>query len=440
MGSAEALVFDAIRTPRGKGKSNGSLHEIKPVDLVVGLIDEMLRPQPDARPQPDRRRRARLRLAGRRPGRRHRQDRRAHGRPARTPSPASSSTASAPPASRPSTSPRRRSRSGWEDLVLAGGVESMSRVPMGSDGGAWAMDPETELRHRLRPAGHRRRPDRHDRGLQPRRRRRVRRRVAGARRRRRGPTAASPTSVVPVKDLNGTSCSTTTSSSAPARPSRRSAGLKPSFADDRRDGRLRRRGAAEVPLGRADRPRPHAGNSSGIVDGAALVAIGTEQIGADARPDAAGPDRRHRGLRRRPDDHADRPRAGRPQGAGQGRPDGRRHRPVRDQRGLRRRRAAVRARHGPRHGEGQRQRRRDRDGPPARRDRRDDPRHADRRARAHATCATAWPRSASAAAWASRPSSRRSEHGREHDHPLGAATPTASSSSPSTTPTSRRTR
>src|SRR3954453_23125356 len=34
-------------------------------------------------------------------------------------------------------------RSGWEDLVLAGGVESMSRVPMGSDGGAWAMDPET---------------------------------------------------------------------------------------------------------------------------------------------------------------------------------------------------------------------------------------------------------------------------------------------------------
>src|ERR1700688_2732106 len=33
--------------------------------------------------------------------------------------------------------------SGWEDLVLAGGVESMSRVPIGSDGGAWAMDPET---------------------------------------------------------------------------------------------------------------------------------------------------------------------------------------------------------------------------------------------------------------------------------------------------------
>ena len=34
-------------------------------------------------------------------------------------------------------------RSGWESVAIAGGVESMSRVPMGMDGGAWAMDPET---------------------------------------------------------------------------------------------------------------------------------------------------------------------------------------------------------------------------------------------------------------------------------------------------------
>ena len=37
----QAFVYDAIRTPRGKGKENGSLHEVKPVDLVVGLLDEM---------------------------------------------------------------------------------------------------------------------------------------------------------------------------------------------------------------------------------------------------------------------------------------------------------------------------------------------------------------------------------------------------------------
>ena len=43
--------------------------------------------------------------------------------------------------------------SGWEDLVFAGGVESMSRVPMGSDGGAWAMDPETSFENYFVPQG-----------------------------------------------------------------------------------------------------------------------------------------------------------------------------------------------------------------------------------------------------------------------------------------------
>jgi acetyl-CoA C-acetyltransferase len=40
--STDAFIFDAIRTPRGKGKSNGSLHTTKPVDLVVGLMHETL--------------------------------------------------------------------------------------------------------------------------------------------------------------------------------------------------------------------------------------------------------------------------------------------------------------------------------------------------------------------------------------------------------------
>ena len=34
----EAIVYDALRTPRGKGKQNGALHEVKPVNLVTGLI------------------------------------------------------------------------------------------------------------------------------------------------------------------------------------------------------------------------------------------------------------------------------------------------------------------------------------------------------------------------------------------------------------------
>jgi acetyl-CoA C-acetyltransferase len=50
MPSTEALVFDAIRTPRGKGKVNGSLHTTKPVDLVVGLMHEMLSRNEDLDP------------------------------------------------------------------------------------------------------------------------------------------------------------------------------------------------------------------------------------------------------------------------------------------------------------------------------------------------------------------------------------------------------
>ncbi len=44
-------------------------------------------------------------------------------------------------------------RSGWEDLVVAGGIESMSRVPMGSDSGAWAHDPETNFDTDFMPQG-----------------------------------------------------------------------------------------------------------------------------------------------------------------------------------------------------------------------------------------------------------------------------------------------
>ena len=39
--SGQALIFDAIRTPRGRGKSNGALHGTKPIDLAVGLIEEI---------------------------------------------------------------------------------------------------------------------------------------------------------------------------------------------------------------------------------------------------------------------------------------------------------------------------------------------------------------------------------------------------------------
>ncbi|MEI8303301.1 MAG: acetyl-CoA C-acetyltransferase [Burkholderiales bacterium] len=147
----EAFVFDAIRTPRGRGKASGTLHEVKPVTLLTGLMQELER--------------------------RHRLD-----------------TAQVEDVILGVVSPvgeqgaviaktaalaagwneqvagvqinrfcasgleavnlaAQKVRSGWEDLIVAGGVESMSRVPMGSDGGAWAQDPETNLRTGFVPQG-----------------------------------------------------------------------------------------------------------------------------------------------------------------------------------------------------------------------------------------------------------------------------------------------
>ena len=37
----EALIFDAIRTPRGRGKRDGSLHEVKPIALLSGVLREL---------------------------------------------------------------------------------------------------------------------------------------------------------------------------------------------------------------------------------------------------------------------------------------------------------------------------------------------------------------------------------------------------------------
>ena len=152
MSSTEALVFDAVRTPRGKGKSNGSLHSVKPVDLVVGLMHETLSRNVSLDPK--------------------RIDDVVLG----VVSPVGDQGAdiaktAAIKAGLPDTVAgvqlnrfcasgleavniaAQKVASGWEDLVFAGGVESMSRVPMGSDGGAWAMDPETNYDTSFIPQG-----------------------------------------------------------------------------------------------------------------------------------------------------------------------------------------------------------------------------------------------------------------------------------------------
>src|SRR5215813_8444284 len=152
MATTEALVFDAIRTPRGKGKHNGSLHTTKPVDLVVGLMHEVL--SRHVRLDPNRIDDVVLGCVS----------------PVGDQGADIAKTA-AIKAGLPDTVAgvqlnrfcasgleavniaAQKVASGWEDLVFAGGVESMSRVPMGSDGGAWATDPETNYTIGFVPQG-----------------------------------------------------------------------------------------------------------------------------------------------------------------------------------------------------------------------------------------------------------------------------------------------
>jgi acetyl-CoA C-acetyltransferase len=145
------LVFEAIRTPRGKGR-NGALHATKPVDLVVGLIHETLGRHSDF--DPSRIDDVVLGVVS----------------PVGDQGMVIAKTA-AIKAGLPDTVAgvqlnrfcasgleavnvaAQKVASGWEDLVFAGGVESMSRVPMGSDGGAWPMDPETNYETGFVPQG-----------------------------------------------------------------------------------------------------------------------------------------------------------------------------------------------------------------------------------------------------------------------------------------------
>ncbi|WP_395452728.1 acetyl-CoA C-acetyltransferase [Acidovorax delafieldii] len=268
----EAYVFDALRTPRGKGKKDGTLHEVKPIDLLVGLLTELQA--------------------------RHRFD-----------------TAAvddvvmgivSPVGEQGSVLPKvaalkagwdfrcagvqvnrfcasgleavnlaaQKVRSGWEDLVVAGGVESMSRVPIGSDGGAWAQDPETNSATLFVPQGigadliatldGYTRADVDAFALES-QRRATAARAAGY----------FKNSVVPVRDFIGQTILAEDEFIKPKTTLEGLGALKASFEQ------LGGMGFDAVALQRYPQVERihhvhHAGNSSGIVDGAAAVLIGNE--------------------------------------------------------------------------------------------------------------------------------------------------------------------
>jgi acetyl-CoA C-acetyltransferase len=139
--SEEAFVYEAIRTPRGKQR-NGSLHEVKPLNLVVGLVGELRNRFPDL----DENLISDVILGvvspvGDQGGDIARAAVLAAGLPDTTGGVQLNRFCAS--GLEAVNTAAQKVRSGWDDLVLAGGVESMSRVPMGSDGGAWALDPAT---------------------------------------------------------------------------------------------------------------------------------------------------------------------------------------------------------------------------------------------------------------------------------------------------------
>ena len=276
---AEAFVYDHVRTPRGKGKKVGSLHEVKPVDLVVGLLDELKTRNPTLDP-------ARVddvvlgvvTPIGDQGGDIAKTAALKAGYP---------ETVAGVQLNRFCASgleavniAAQKVASGWEDLVFAGGVESMSRVPMGSDGGAWAMDPETNYDTSFVPQGISAdliatvegftRDDVDAYAV------RSQERAAAARE-----AGKFANSVIPVLDLNDHVVLDNDEFIRPGTTVETLAGLKPSFAAMGEMG-----GFDAVALQKyhwiEKIDHVHTpGNSSGIVDGAALVAVGNEKTGAE---------------------------------------------------------------------------------------------------------------------------------------------------------------
>ncbi len=148
---SEAFIYDAVRTPRGKGKADGSLHEVKPVNLLAGVLAELQRRSGFDTGEVDdvvmgcvspvgEQGACIAKTAALRAG----WDMRCAGVQVNR------FCASGLEAVNLAA---QKVRSGWEDLVVAGGVESMSRVPLGSDGGPWAQDPETNMATDFVPQG-----------------------------------------------------------------------------------------------------------------------------------------------------------------------------------------------------------------------------------------------------------------------------------------------
>ncbi|WP_180078660.1 acetyl-CoA C-acetyltransferase [Acinetobacter sp. YH12208] len=270
---SEAYIIDAIRTPRGKGKKDGSLHQVKPISLLTGLLNEL-----QARHQFDTSKVDDIVLGCVTPIGDQGAD------IAKTAAIAAGwdNDVAGVQINRFCASgleavnlAAQKIRSGWEDLVVAGGVESMSRVAMGSDGGPWALDPETNMACDFIPQGigadliatidgySRTDVDQFAEQSQ--------KKAAAAQ-----ANGYFNASVIPVKDKAGVVILDKDEFIKPTTTAEGLGKLNPSFATIGQMGFDAIALQKYPEVGTVNHVH-HAGNSSGIVDGAAVVLIASEQ-------------------------------------------------------------------------------------------------------------------------------------------------------------------
>jgi acetyl-CoA C-acetyltransferase len=271
----EAMIFDAIRTPRGKGKRDGSLHEVKPVTLLAGVLQELQRRLDFDTGEVDDVVMGCVTASGEQGSCIAKTAALAAGWDWKVPGfQLNRFCASGLEAVNLAA---QKVRSGWEDLVVAGGIESMSRVPMGSDRGAWACDPQTSIDTAFIPQGisadliatleEFSRDEVDEFALQS------QKKAAAARE-----SGRFKKSVVPVKDAIGDVILDHDEFIKPHTTREGLAALKLSFD---KVGEMGYDAVAIRRYPQVERIRHvhTAGNSSGIVDGSAAVLIGTEKKG-----------------------------------------------------------------------------------------------------------------------------------------------------------------
>ena len=275
----DAFIYDHVRTPRGRGKADGSLHEVTALNLAAQAL-AAIKDRNKLDTGADRRRDHGLRRSGRR-GRRQHRARGGAGRRSwrqRAGVQINRFCASGLDAVNFASA---QVMSGQHDMTIGGGVESMSRVGIGASGGAWPVDPSIAVKTYFLPQGISAdliatkygfsRDDVDAYAVES------QKRAAKS-----WEEGRFKNSVMPVKDCNGLTILAKDEHMRPSTTMQTLAALQPSFVQMGEMARLRRGRGAALSGSRGGQSRAHAGNSSGIVDGAAAVLIGSKEAGKRA--------------------------------------------------------------------------------------------------------------------------------------------------------------